>query len=558
MKAGLSLLLGMCAAITGCAPGLGGRSEAGIATSGLDDTRTLIIALRTEPAMLVSEELQASHTGNSPDAPWQLFNAELTQMDEKGTPHLQLAETFPQLNTDTWKVLADGRMETTWTLRPNLTWHDGTPLVADDFVLSAQFQRLVGKASPSRGTNEVEGASAPDARTLVIRYKTPFPDAGSIAWEPLPRHILSASIQQSDSPESLYDLPYWTTEFVGVGPYQLERWETGAYISGTAFPGFALGKPRIGRLQVVWIGDPNTTVANLLADTVHLATDLSLTFDQVSALKHEWAGVAARGKVLLGTARTVYVQLQFRPEVVQPKAMLDVRFRQALAHGIDKQAIVDAVLDGEPGMADAMVAKEEEFYPELLQVLTKYPLDLRRSDQLLSSMGFAKDGEGYYGQGGSRLNVSLTPFGNYLREALVLADGWKKAGIDTPVRTLSAAEQLNRENSQNYPALGIIQFGIKPNPLPYFVSSSVVTTGPNMGGYADPEIDRLYHVYAASLDRNDRNQAVIQGMKLLSEQAAYFPLYYGYEVVAHTGHLVGPRVARQKYAMWTIEQWHWE
>ena len=40
------------------------------------------------------------------------------------------AESLPQLNTDTWRVGSDGRMETTYRLRPNLTWHDGAPLTA--------------------------------------------------------------------------------------------------------------------------------------------------------------------------------------------------------------------------------------------------------------------------------------------------------------------------------------------------------------------------------------------------------------------------------------------
>jgi hypothetical protein len=78
-----------------------------------------------------------------------------------------------------------------------------------------------------------------------------------------------------------------------------------------------------------------------------------------------------------------------------------------------------------------------------------------------------------------------------------------------------------------------------------------------MGGYTDPEIDRLYGVYITSLDRNVRNQAVIDGMKYLSERSTYFPLYYGYELVAHTGNLVGPRAGLKRYALWKIEEWTW-
>jgi peptide/nickel transport system substrate-binding protein len=279
-------------------------------------------------------------------------------------------------------------------------------------------------------------------------------------------------------------------------------------------------------------------------------------------LKQEWAARGEAGSILLSTARTVYVQLQFRPEYQRPTALQDLRFRRALAHGIDKQAIVDAVLDGEPGMADALVAKEEEYYPELDRALTKYPLDLRRTEQLLTEMGYTKDAEGYFGQGGTRLSVSLTPLGDYLREALILVDGWKRAGIDVPLQTLSPAEQTDQRIATIFPTLIITQFGINPNPVFPFIAATISSeatrwAGRNKGGYFDPDMERFYNLYSTSLERKDRNQAVIGGMKLISDQAAYFPLYYAYEVMAHAGSLVGPLTARRSSSMWKVESWHW-
>ncbi len=538
-----------------CGPGSDAGRTQGAATGapGLDDTRTLVIAMRTEPKVFLNAALNPSHVGNTPDAPWQLFHAALTMGDERGTPQLQLAEEFPQLGTDSWKVFPDGRMETTWRLRPNLTWHDGAPLVAEDFVLSAQFMKMLGQSSGA--VPAIEEASAPDSRTLVLWYKAPTAVAGQTALQSIPHHLLGAQLEQMEGrdPVDLFGLPYWTTEFKGLGPYRLERWEHGAFITGVAFPGYVNGKPRIARIQLVWISDANTAASNLLSGTVHLATDLSLVFEQVSVLRREWAAKQTTGNILLGTAKTVYIQMQYRPEHVNPRAILDARFRQAIAHAIDKQAIVDAVLEGEPGIADTLRPKEEESYAELDRVLAKHPFDLRRTDQLLTEMGFAKDAEGFYGQGGARLVTSLTPRGDYLREALVLSDGWKRAGLDVPIRTLSAAEQLDSAFSRTYPALSIIQFQIDAYPFQPFVTG----VSPNVGGFSDPEVDRLSSIYASSLDRQERNQTLIQGMKYLSDQAVYFPLYYGYDVIAHTGSLAGPRSGIKKYAMWRVEEWTW-
>src|SRR5205823_1484694 len=87
---------------------------------------TLRSILKVEPASLAKKPLEGS--GISIDHGTSLFNATLDQLDGQEVPRPYLAEALPALNTDTWKVFPDGRMETTWRLHPNLTWHDGTPL----------------------------------------------------------------------------------------------------------------------------------------------------------------------------------------------------------------------------------------------------------------------------------------------------------------------------------------------------------------------------------------------------------------------------------------------
>ncbi len=561
MRLAVFLILLAALAACGTPPEAAGLEPGRPQGASLDDNRTLVIAMRTEPKVFVGSDLDPTHVGATPNSPWQLFHAALTQTDDRGTTVLQLAEGFPELGTDSWKVFPDGRMETTWRLRPNLSWHDGTPLSADDFVLAIRFSKTMGRA----GGSPIESATALDSRTLLIRYQTPTPDAAEAIWQPLPAHVVGAAFETMDAREFFDTLPFWTSEFIGLGPYQVERWEPGAFITGVAFPNYVNGKPKIARIQLVWQPDANTAVANLLSGSVHFATDLSLAFPQASVLRREWAGARQPGTVLLGTSKTVYTQVQARPDYARPAALLDVRFRRALAHAIDKQAIVDAVLDGEPGIADTFMAKEEESYAELDKVLTRYRLDPRRTDQLMSDVGFTKDAEGFYGQSGARLAVGIQVAGGgggYLNEALVVADSWKRVGIDTQLRTLSANEQVDQETISTYPSLYITQRQIFTNPFLYFTTATLARPatkweGRNKMGFFDPELDRLSDLYNASLDRHDRINALVQGMKLVSDQSAYYPLYYGYDVIAGAGGLIGPRGARKDNAMWKVEEWTW-
>src|SRR5204863_9676367 len=95
-------------------------------------SRTLRIATRVEPASIARNPPREGQT--TLDTTRRLFNAELTLVDDTGTTRPFLAAELPTLNTDTWRVFSDVQMETTYRLRGGVTWHDGEPLTADDFV----------------------------------------------------------------------------------------------------------------------------------------------------------------------------------------------------------------------------------------------------------------------------------------------------------------------------------------------------------------------------------------------------------------------------------------
>jgi len=511
----------------------------------------------------VHRSLHVGPTGDTPAAPGAFFHAGLTELDEKRTYQPKLAEALPQLGTDSWKVFPDGRMETTWRLRPNPTWHDGAPLVADDVVLSVQA-RIAYRTGGTRGGGAtlarfIDEVTAPDPRTVVVRWKEPYPPAGESDWQPLPRHILGPALESATTPESFASLPYWSTEFVGLGPYRLERWEPGAFVEGVAFPGYVHGQPRIGRIQIVWTPDANTAVANLLSGTVHLATDDAVAFEQATILRREW-----QGSLLLDVNSVPYLIIQYKSDYVNPRALLDIRVRRALAHAVDKRALAEVMLDGEAGVADALVSPNEEYFLEVDRTVTKYPFDLRRTEQLMLEAGFSKDQEGFFAQTGTRPSTEIQ--GNRgssnEREALILADGWKRAGIEAPIHLLSAAEALNNELISTFPAFRLGDTGVD-NAHDKFRSDAIATaatrwSGGNRGGYSDPDYDRFYSLMSTSLDRNERNQGFVQGMKLLSDQAATFPLYYRYGVVAHAADLVGPRPGTSgETVVWKAEEWRW-
>src|SRR5207237_4166441 len=135
---------------------------------------------RGEPPSIAAKPLQAF--SGSIAAPLRPFNAMLDYVDEREEAQPYLAEAIPQLNTDSWRVLADGRMETTYRLKPNLTWHDGRPLTADDFVFALRvYANKDINLFALRPQDQIEDVRAPDPQTVLITWRSPYPGAGVLA-----------------------------------------------------------------------------------------------------------------------------------------------------------------------------------------------------------------------------------------------------------------------------------------------------------------------------------------------------------------------------------------
>jgi ABC-type transport system substrate-binding protein len=82
-------------------------------------------------------------------------------------------------------------MRTPYHLKPSLTWHDGVPFTAKDFVFTRTVvtdqHSAVFTLQPE--DRQIEGISAPDAQTVVIDWRRPYLGAASLRYDPLPRHI---------------------------------------------------------------------------------------------------------------------------------------------------------------------------------------------------------------------------------------------------------------------------------------------------------------------------------------------------------------------------------
>jgi peptide/nickel transport system substrate-binding protein len=463
-------------------------------------------------------------------------------------------------------------METRYRLRPNLTWHDGSPLSADDFVFSWRVYstpELGQSASPP--TSLMEEVAAPDPLTLLIRWKGLYVDAGVLeasgvsntpSFPPLPRHLLREPLRQGP-PDTFVTLPFWSTEYVGAGPYRLDRWQAGSFLEAAAFEGHALGRPRIERLRVLFIPDFNTALANMLSGEAQITIDDTLSFQQALLLRREWTPRGA-GTVLLYPQYWRWITIQQRPELASPRALTDPRVRQALAHAVDKAALNDALFEGEGIMTETPVPPNAPSFAEVDRAAVRRPYDLARTDQLMTEAGFARGADGIYASpAGGRFATELIVFTSPQNEAemTIMGAGWRQAGFDVKEAVWASVLARDAQLRNTHPGLSgtggpsgeatIAQHNTAELPRP-----ENRWTGVNRGGWTHPEFDRLATTFNATLDRAERTRLLVQMVRIYTEDVAAISLYFNLNVSAFAAALEGPGIAvPESDVTWNIYEW---
>lgn len=524
--------------------------------------RTLSIIMRVEPPEILAGAVDRSAIHKP------LFTATLGSWDRNDQPYPVLAEAVPQLNTDTWRVFPDGRMETVYRLRPDLTWHDGHPLTADDFVFTKPAQAFVIESGIEQirpESREMDEIVAQDPRTVVIRWKRPFSEAPAPEQIVFPRHILEPALLQGD-PEAFRNHSYWTLDYVGAGPYRIDRWERGAFIEGSAFSGFALGAPQIQRVRLTWNNDTNVNLTRLLSGDGDVALDGSLRFEQANTLRNQWR---ENGVVLLSPTSLRYIQVQARQDYVSPKALLDSRARKALIHAIDRATLAETMLEDRAMVADTVPPPTVGYYGEIDKVLTKYPYDLRRTEQLMAELGYAKGADGVYThptEGRFRLETRGVSSGDEERDTTIVDNFLRDGGFDSYINLLpSSTRAVDDRQKGTFPGLTLnnntLQRGLG---LTKWLTSNIGSeadnwVGGNRMGWSNAEFDRISGEWATSLNHAEATQKLAQMMKLLNDELPSLPLYYNFRIIAHTAALQGPEHFTPEATLYgNVHTWTWK
>lgn len=220
------------------------------------------------------------------------------------------------------------------------------------------------------------------------------------------------------------------------------------------------------------------------------------------------------------------------------------------------------MLEGEGMVAETIVRPDQPWYDALDRVVTKYPHDLRRSEELMREAVFVKGSDGFYAGPAGRFTFDVLGIseGQEGQETTVIHDALRRAGFDAQLRLVPSAQmQASDELKSTYPAWRT-NYGVSPNRL---LGYNIATAenrwgGTNKFGWANAEHDRLFDLWNRALDRRERDRLQVEIHQIISDELPVLPMYFNFTVTAHAAGLPGPRGSIPETTTYNnIHQWQW-
>jgi peptide/nickel transport system substrate-binding protein len=537
-------LFAVTAAVTvlvACGPQ--GRPENSQVVSAPSSPKVLTIANLTEPPAWIEGSMANP-----------LVHRELGAWDQAGAWVPQLASEIISPQHGSWRVNADGSMDTDWKIRPGLAWHDGTPFTSADLVFAWEVYKAP-EASPPDGTARqlMTSATATDPLTVTIHWSAIYVDADKAPnLVPLPRHLLEERFRAGW--DQYASSSVHRTEFVGLGPYKVAQWEPGSHAELVAFEQFFLCKPRIDRIVLRFIGDPNTMMANLQAGAIEVITGGSQVLLPIALNieKLERQQGTSQLRIAYSHAGNLrMLELQHRPEHARPTNGTPNRLvRQALTHATDRQLYTEIVTEGKAPPVDSWIGPREPIRAQVDDSIPKYPHDPRRARQLLEEAGWATGPDGVYVHQTSRerfeIGVYATAGGTAEQISNLVADMWKSVGMQAEPAFIPAARENDREYRATIP--GVVQGGLGPRGFyggRLYIHSQTIASpenrwnGANRIGYSNPQVDGLLDRLATTIDERQRVLLHRDLLQAAMTDAPFIPLHIGVSAMVYARQVTG-------------------
>ncbi|CAH1692857.1 Peptide/nickel transport system substrate-binding protein [Hyphomicrobiales bacterium] len=423
----------------------------------------------------------------------------LVRYDEKLDPQ-------PELATQ-WSVSEDG-LTYTFTLRPNVKWHDGQPFTAEDVKFS--LERL--KAAHPRGRvtfSSVSAIETPDPQTVVVKLSRPAPfllTALAASESPIvPAHIYKDVDASAPAPDRA---------IIGTGPFIFKEWKRGNSVLLARNPNYwDQGKPYLDEILFRFVPDAAARAAAFEAKEIDIGGDGVIAAAEIARIKQvPHLLIDEKRSTYEGTHRMLI--FNFDTPVLQ-----DRKVRQALSHAIDRKAVNNLIWFGQA------VDSPTPISPSLAKFhnpnIKGYAFDPALANKLLDEAGYPKKNDGYRFKLRISANNSIDP-----RISFLFQQQLKAVGVDSEIQRGDRAAYLKRiytdrdfdlttEALANAfdPTIGVQR-------VYWSKAFKVGVPFANPGHYSNPEVDTLLEAAAVELNADKRRELFLKFQEVVHNDAA--------------------------------------
>ncbi|HEX7022090.1 MAG TPA: ABC transporter substrate-binding protein [Trueperaceae bacterium] len=410
----------------------------------------------------------------------------------------------PALATS-WQTDPDG-LGITFTLRQDVTFHDGTPF--DATAAQWNLERLLDPdvRVPRRGTfTAIESVEVTGPHTIHLSLNAPAPYLTGALAMTTAAFISPASINlEGNSYQNI-------THPVGTGPYVFDSRQLGESIQMTRYEDYWGEPPYYQHVLFRIVPEATTRESLLLAGQADLI--ILLPTSDIPALQAN-----PRTKVVLGPSdRTIFIAINTQKPILNDK-----RVRQALNYAVDKQAIIQGILFGAAQVMDAPMAPSLFGY----QPIGTYEYDPERARQLLAEAGV---------EPGSLTLDFMSPTGRYVQDfaaSQAIANYLRDVGINAVVRTMDWPTYIGtmtkplEENTTQLHLLGWAPaFLDAAQQMEQFESSRHPPAGLATSFYTNPEVDRLIEQAGQETNPDKRQDLYAQASRIIWDDAPWIFLW---------------------------------
>jgi peptide/nickel transport system substrate-binding protein len=401
---------------------------------------------------------------------------------------------------ETWEPNEDGSVWT-FAIRQGVTFHDGTPLSAEDVVATVEYHL----GNESNALSALSGAlSAGNTKVVdesTVEFTLDAPNGN------FPYLVSSDNYNLIILPKTFTG--DWEKTFIGTGPWKMETYTPDVGVTYVKYADYwdTSRTPLADKSEVKFYEDEQSRVLALQGGEVDILTNFS---------------VAGGGALLDDPAFTIIELRASQHRKVHMRVDMDPfkdkRVRQAMALAIDRQGLVDGLFEGRSDLGnDSPFAP---VFPSTDPTVPQREQDLEQAKQLLDAAG-----------GG--FNVKLESWQGFEIPdlAVLLQNAWKEIGVTVDLQITDDAAYYGDFTYGGSRWLdspfGITDWGHRGVPN-VFLTSALGSKGPwNAPHFKNPAFDKLVADYIAAFDLDSQRAAAkqIQEM-LLDETPAIFPYFY--------------------------------